>query len=422
VDSADITFSEPIDPSSFDLSDITFRRDTIEESLVDQGATLTSSDNVHWTLGNLTAATNKVGSFSLTLGTDLQTVDGRTPNTPISSNWQMTAINGTSGDDDIRVAKAAGFDNFGAVYFGGSAVEAYLFNVASLPVLNINGLGGNDRITIDYTSGVPAPTGGIVVDGGANTDTLVARGSGSNDGFTVTATTLRHSSPASVNTYSGIEALDLNRGKFTMTADVNGPDVTLEDGVTGIVNATQHLGGLSVLGAATLTMSANGSRLLGVRSLAIDPDAYVDLNDNDLLVNYTGTSPLAGVQGLINLGRNGGAWQSFLGLGSTAAGNAIPQNTTLGTMEATDYKSIYGPAATFDGTALDDTAVLVKYTYYGDADFNGHVNFDDYVRTDNGFNNHLNGWLNGDFDGNGAVNFDDYVLIDLAFNSQGASL
>jgi len=50
------------------------------------------------------------------------------------------------------------------------------------------------------------------------------------------------------------------------------------------------------------------------------------------------------------------------------------------------------------------------------------VNFDDYVRTDNGFNNHLSGWLNGDFDGNGQVNFDDYVLIDLAFNTQSGTL
>jgi len=50
------------------------------------------------------------------------------------------------------------------------------------------------------------------------------------------------------------------------------------------------------------------------------------------------------------------------------------------------------------------------------------VNFDDYVRTDNGFNNHLSGWLNGDFDLNGTVNFDDYVLIDLAFNTQSGTL
>jgi hypothetical protein len=107
---------------------------------------------------------------------------------------------------------------------------------------------------------------------------------------------------------------------------------------------------------------------------------------------------------------------------STAAKNASPRNTTLGAMEASDFKSIYGPSATFNGEALAGNAVLVKYTYYGDADFNGVVNFDDYSRTDAGFNFGRSGWLNGDFDGNGVVNFDDYSLIDLAFNSQGVPL
>jgi hypothetical protein len=64
----------------------------------------------------------------------------------------------------------------------------------------------------------------------------------------------------------------------------------------------------------------------------------------------------------------------------------------------------------------------VKYTYYGDTDFNGTLNFDDYSRADAGFNGHKSGWINGDFDGNGSVNFDDYSLIDLAFNAQSGAL
>jgi hypothetical protein len=72
-----------------------------------------------------------------------------------------------------------------------------------------------------------------------------------------------------------------------------------------------------------------------------------------------------------------------------------------------------------------DADVLIRTifeTEYGDADLNGQINFDDYARIDNGFNNSLAGWSNGDFDGNGAINFDDYALIDLAFNSQLGSL
>jgi hypothetical protein len=122
-----------------------------------------------------------------------------------------------------------------------------------------------------------------------------------------------------------------------------------------------------------------------------------------------------------HLGRNGGGWNGT-GITSSAAATMTAHNTTLGAMDFSDYWSVYGKGATFDGEPLDSTAVLVKYTYYGDTDFNGHVNFDDYLRTDNGFNNHLSGWLNGDFDLNGTVNFDDYVLIDLAFNTQSGTL
>jgi hypothetical protein len=65
------------------------------------------------------------------------------------------------------------------------------------------------------------------------------------------------------------------------------------------------------------------------------------------------------------------------------ATNAL-HNTTLGIIESSDYLALYGPSATFAGESIDGTAVLVRYTYYGDTDFNGVVNFDDYSRTDAG--------------------------------------
>jgi hypothetical protein len=64
---------------------------------------------------------------------------------------------------------------------------------------------------------------------------------------------------------------------------------------------------------------------------------------------------------------------------------------------------------------------FLKYKQ-GDADTNGVINFDDYARIDDGFNNHRTGWANGDFNDDNVVNFDDYALIDLAFNMQNASL
>ena len=78
--------------------------------------------------------------------------------------------------------------------------------------------------------------------------------------------------------------------------------------------------------------------------------------------------------------------------------------------------------STFEGQSVSNSDVLMKYTYFGDANLDGVVNGYDYTLIDNGFNNRLTGWHNGDFNYDGVVNGDDYTLIDNAFNTQGASL
>jgi hypothetical protein len=148
----------------------------------------------------------------------------------------------------------------------------------------------------------------------------------------------------------------------------------------------------------------------------------IDLN-GALVVDYsTGTlSPLATLQQQIAFARDGGAWDR-IGITSSAARDSVPANLTVGIAEGSDYLAIYGPLSSFAGYTVNDHMVLMRSTYYGDGDLNGIVNFDDYSRTDAGFNNSRSGWFNGDFDYNGLVNFDDYSLIDAAFNTQSGSL
>src|SRR4051812_27153657 len=99
----------------------------------------------------------------------------------------------------------------------------------------------------------------------------------------------------------------------------------------------------------------------------------------------------------ISRARNGGGGNGCSGLASSAAQAAAAHNRTLGAILGSDYDTVHGNNL-LDGAAVEPDAAVVKFTYYGDTDFNGRVNFDDYVRTDNGFNNHLTGWMNGDFD------------------------
>src|SRR5205814_3540103 len=86
------------------------------------------------------------------------------------------------------------------------------------------------------------------------------------------------------------------------------------------------------------------------------------------------------------------------------------------------------PSPDTGATGLATTDVLVKYTYFGDADLNGVVdNTTDYDLWSNGFTNPglaaANGWLYGDFDFSGIVdNTTDYDLWSTGFAHQGGPL
>ncbi|CAN5710043.1 hypothetical protein BH09PLA1_BH09PLA1_03190 [soil metagenome] len=127
----------------------------------------------------------------------------------------------------------------------------------------------------------------------------------------------------------------------------------------------------------------------------------VDLSDNRMTLPYFQFN-YDEVRRDLRSAYNNGLWNG-LGLTSSIAAASLTHSTALG----------YG----YNGGFL-----LVKYTYYGDADLNGIVNFDDYSRIDNGYNNGGSDWSHGDFNYDGVVNFDDYALIDLAFNTQNGTL
>ncbi|CAN5595996.1 hypothetical protein BH09PLA1_BH09PLA1_10090 [soil metagenome] len=247
-------------------------------------------------------------------------------------------------------------------------------------------------------------------------NSITIEGLDGNDSLAINSTINK---PVTFNGGTGSDTLNVNAGTFTFGADANlgssSLSVNVAVGASVEFNATQHLEGLNISGAASTQPGGNIVLVTRAMSLA----GTLDLNDNDLVLDYTGATQAANVQSLINTARNGGAWNG-IGLTSTVARNANPKNTTLAMMESADFATVYSPTTPFSGETVDASAVLVKFTYYGDTDFNDIVNFDDYARIDSGFNNNRNGWLNGDFDGNGVVNFDDYSLIDLAFNTQAA--
>jgi hypothetical protein len=80
------------------------------------------------------------------------------------------------------------------------------------------------------------------------------------------------------------------------------------------------------------------------------------------------------------------------------------QRTALGYAEASDALGPSGGA--FDGVTVDGSAVLVRYTFYGDTNLDGHVDIADLGN----FATHWQTsgeWIEGDFDYNGFIDIMD---------------
>ncbi len=189
---------------------------------------------------------------------------------------------------------------------------------------------------------------------------------------------------------------------------------------------TRQLAALNIGAASQAIVTApdihsdRAALLLGTLSIA--PTGILDLSGNDMIVT---TGSLAAISALVGTGYNNGAWTGN-GIHSSAAAADTTHLTALGVIQNNvNGTRLYGsgtPLGTFDGMNVSSSAILVKYTYYGDANLTGEVDGSDYSLVDNGYTQKLTGWYNGDFNYDSVVNGSDYTLMDNAFNRQGSGL
>jgi autotransporter-associated beta strand protein len=174
---------------------------------------------------------------------------------------------------------------------------------------------------------------------------------------------------------------------------LNGP-LTVNEGRVrladnGAASATSQVGGLNIAGGAV-------------------PTAALDVRNNDLIINYAGSSPLTTVKAQIKAAYNGGAWNGnglTTSLGGTIVGGPFAGKTAaLGYAEATQL----GSPTSFNGYSIDGTTMLVKYTLAGDADLDGDIDPIDVGKWALNFTGDLGGagtktWAEGDWDYDGDV-------------------
>ncbi len=170
---------------------------------------------------------------------------------------------------------------------------------------------------------------------------------------------------------------------------------------------------LTIAAGAVAVAANHGSNPINVIQVnTLSNSGLLDLTNNDLIAPPTALSTITAQikQGL------GGT----IGITSSTAAADSTHRTALGEIVNDNGAGtpIYN---TFDGANVVDGDVLVKYTWYGDADLSGTVSASDYTLIDNGFNKQLTGWFNGDFNDDGKINGDDYTLIDNSFNTRGST-
>ncbi len=255
--------------------------------------------------------------------------------------------------------------------------------------------------------------------------------------------------PAWLNALSGAsytwsksaETLTVTSGTVTIISDPaessDLPVITVGTGANLIVNTQAsaggdgsldvHLGGLTLGSGATASVVSLGGARTATNHLALvigsagattaptfslASTSTLDLSDNDLVIH---DGSLSAVNTLVGTGFNNGNWNGAGGIVSSAASASSSKLNAL---------AVAQPASsnTFQGEPVGTTDVVVRYSYYGDATADGHVDSSDYTKIDAGYLSKLTGWSNGDFNFDGVVNGSDYTLIDNAFNTQGASL
>ncbi|HWB53805.1 MAG TPA: dockerin type I repeat-containing protein [Tepidisphaeraceae bacterium] len=177
----------------------------------------------------------------------------------------------------------------------------------------------------------------------------------------------------------------------------------------------QHLDSLTLDGG-NASMQVAGSYLL-THSVSISGSSTLDLSSNDMIVDYTGISPMAAIRAELATGYdNGGGARIF---SSSTVGNV----NVLGYAEAADIFGIAGnQTAIFDGQSVDDSSILIKYTMIGDANLDGVVDDADLAMIAPS-NTGTATWCTGDFNYDGLVNADDYSLYMLgaAFDRASAN-
>jgi len=147
---------------------------------------------------------------------------------------------------------------------------------------------------------------------------------------------------------------------------------------------------------------------VNITSLSISGNGTLDIGNNHIIIDYSGTDPISSIAALITSGYNAtGTHWTGAGITSSAA-EANSGSYGIGYADAADPGNPAG---------LSSGQIEIMYTLLGDANLDDKVNGSDFTLMATNFNDSVtNGWDKGDFNYSGTVNGDDFVLLANNFN------
>jgi autotransporter-associated beta strand protein len=343
------------------------------------------SQELNW-IGGIPNANGAVANFYKTnTASRTITLDGsKTVGTlSFNSNFTYTVAAGTGG--------TLTFNNSGAAapltVSGGSAIISSPIQISD--PLNVNLVNSSNSLTF---SGNITNNGKAITKSGPGTLTI----SGAQT----------HNPNSSLNVTAGTVLLNTDAG----SASAKNLAVTVTSRITA--NSTQHLKSLNIT-SGNFTLPTNGNRYLHTAGLSISgATGKLDLNDNDLIVDYTSSSPFTQIQQWVFDGYSAGPDSTKTGIISTQ-GQSQAGTTILALFDNALAGFSEWPAGS--GNSIAAEAVVGKYTYIGDTNMDGQVSPQDYTAIDSNLGTDVDpsiAWFYGDTNFDGSITAQDYAGVD----------
>jgi hypothetical protein len=210
---------------------------------------------------------------------------------------------------------------------------------------------------------------------------------------------------ATSGAYVFVDSTDLTD---TLTVGNHGPATVY------LPSTSTYLGTVDVSGDSVVRVGGpadplgDGRKVLYLQNWSIYMPGQIDLGPHSMVVDYSTAYP-GGVAAGLKLGYGTGSWDGWAI--RTRYGDA--NEFALGYADSADILGAGG--GMFHGVMVDDTAVLVSFTRYGDTNLDRVVDIGDFARLSANFNMPSN-WYSGNFNYDVNTDISDFALMSGNFN------